>query len=138
MFKLSLDSSSNEDLEEFLGHAKTFLDSFIRRDKKTFVKYLNPKLEHFAVLPMGEFVGVQAYVDSQEHWFNGTTGAFSYQFEHAYTSSDLAMFSIRAIYENLDEKNIPFRKEIIITNLYRKVEGSWFQIFSQNTVVNLN
>jgi ketosteroid isomerase-like protein len=128
--------NSSAALNEFSQTATKFLTSVKERDFNTFKKFFREDLEFTAILPGGKVINdVSTFMASQSSWFNGKTGSFDFSFQRTEMSGDLGSAHATVDYKNVDAGGKPFELEIYITFLFRKVDGSWFLVHDQNSVL---
>ena len=128
--------NSNVIQSEFLAVAAKFLTSVKQRDFQTFERFFREDLEFTAILPGGKIINdVPAFMASQTSWFNGKTGSFDFMLQRAEATSDLGTAFAVVDYKNVDSSGKPFELEIYISFIFRKVDGNWFLVHDQNTVL---
>ena len=121
---------------EFHKTAENFLAAVANRDFETFQSFLRADLGFQAVLPGGVILdSVASFIENQKTWFSGTTGNFKYVIDRTEISVDLGTVHSKVHYSNVDAKGSPFELEIYITFVFRKIDGDWFLIHDQNTVM---
>jgi hypothetical protein len=77
-----------------------------------------------------------SYMEHQRQWHEGTTGNYDYKINSIEVGSTVAHASVFAIYENTDLKTEkPFHLDLYISFLFRFVDGRWYMVHSQNSVL---
>jgi hypothetical protein len=128
--------NTSSDQEEFHGSVAAFLKSVKERDFSTFQKFFRNDLPFTAVLPGGKIIDdLPTFMASQSSWFEGKTGSFDYTVQRAESSSDLGSAHAIVDYKNIDANGKAFALQIYISFLFRKVDGDWFLIHDQNSVL---
>ena len=121
---------------EFHAAVQAFLGAVKNRDFQAFERYFRTDLEFKAVLPGGKiFDDVPSFMASQMNWFNGKSGSFDFKVERTEVASDLGAAFAKVSYKDNDVKGNPFALEIYISFLFRRVDGQWFLIHDQNSVL---
>jgi hypothetical protein len=122
----------------FLEALRGFLDASKARDNAKFYSYLRDDIPMYHVLPGPRVIdNLAAYEASQNQWMNGQGGFFDYRVHDVAVSGDLGHGSVYAVYENIDLATLrPFHLDLYISFLFKRIDGRWYMVHSQNSIIN--
>ncbi len=121
-------------MEPFSVAFERFLKAVSQKQWDTFVSMLDEHAFIGALLPQGYIDNLPAFLKIQEAWFHGSTGSFQYKVISNIESTDLAVGSIQAIYQNTDAEGQPFVLHLRISFWFRYIFGKWAMVYDQNTI----
>jgi ketosteroid isomerase-like protein len=123
-------------MKDFGTDFKTFMQALATKDRDTFETFLDKETYSFAILPPSRtFDTLASYRASQEHWFEGKIGSFTYTITLAEEVESMAFGVVRAVYKNVGDDGKPFSLELWISFIFKKLGHGWKMVFVQNTQI---
>jgi hypothetical protein len=122
---------------EFKNSFMEYIEAVKSRNGKKVQEFFKRDLPMTHVLPGAKIYNdLESYLENQRHWHEGTTGSYDYKINNVNVSSDMGFASVFAQYVNIDPvSNKPFHLDLYISFLFRRVDGRWYMIHSQNSVL---
>lgn len=123
-------------MESFSIVFERFLKAVSQKQWDVFVSMLDPGAFVGALLPQGYVDQFQTFLESQQSWFRSETGSFEYQVLSTFDANDLAVGSVQALYQKINEQGRLVVLQLHISFWFRRFLGRWVMVYDQNTILN--
>ncbi len=112
-----------------------FLSSVKEKDFETFSTFFTDDLAFKVHLPGGRIIdNLPEFMESQRHYFGGTTGIFNYQVLEAVGDTETGKTAALVNYQNVDADGVPFKRVIRIEYRFQFRLDHWYLVHIENFV----